>query len=431
MPQRLFVDDAVYSYIYQPDRDHIERTIAASIKAIFILLGCSDLGKRQDPISFNKLVSMMISHINKILGQIINTRTMDVGVPAAYRARTISLLQPFHSKRKSFTVIELERITGMLIFIASSAPWLKFCLSHVYASVKAALDANAQHLVRTDKQFRAFLKDVKAAETAERHRTFAQSETARRVHSSRKEHWINRTLREELHLVLAILRSRQVRHRTPLGHLVRRDPSARAWSDSCLYAAGGFSTDMGFWWYIDWPDKIRKYTLVYIRNNAEGKLISINVLEYAALFINYAAATLFYQLNPDPTDPYPLALFFADNTAAESWMMHACNSSLPGRALSRLQCAMMINNPVGFHTGHVTTLANVVADKISRIKKETHSMRAFETLAQEYPELVGCKRFQPSAALVSHIMDAISQKKFVDPLEVSKTILSDPGQITS
>ncbi|KAL7522912.1 hypothetical protein ACHAWF_000309, partial [Thalassiosira exigua] len=225
---RLFVDDAVYSDIYHPDRERIGRTIAASIEAIFILLGCSDLSKRQDPISFDKLVSMMILHINKILGQIIDTRSMDVGVPDAYHARTINLLQPFHSERKSFTVIELERITGMLIFIASSAPWLKFCLSHVHASVKAALYANTQHLVRTNKQFRAFLKDVKAAETAERHRTFAQSETAYRVHSSHKEHWLNRTLREELHLILAILRSCCVRHRTLLSHLVRRDPSARA-----------------------------------------------------------------------------------------------------------------------------------------------------------------------------------------------------------
>ncbi|KAL7535992.1 hypothetical protein ACHAWF_006478, partial [Thalassiosira exigua] len=96
MPQRLFVDDAVYSDVYQPDRKRIERTIAASIEAIFILLGCSDLSKRQDPISFDKLVSMKISHINKILGQIINTRTLDVGVPDAYRARTINLLQSFH-----------------------------------------------------------------------------------------------------------------------------------------------------------------------------------------------------------------------------------------------------------------------------------------------------------------------------------------------
>jgi hypothetical protein len=124
-------------------------------------------------------------------------------------------------------------------------------------------------------------------------------------------------------------------------------------------------------------------------------------------------------------------LLIADNTAAESWMETACNSSLIGRALSRLQCAMMMNNNVGFHTGHVTTTNNVIADRISRLKRESHSMRGFESLLQEYPELAGCKRFQPSVELISHIMDAILLKKSVDPMEVNSKILTTPGHVTS
>ena len=53
--QRLFVDDSVYADIYKVDRIRIEQTVAAGIEAIFILLGCSDLSKRQDPISFDKM----------------------------------------------------------------------------------------------------------------------------------------------------------------------------------------------------------------------------------------------------------------------------------------------------------------------------------------------------------------------------------------
>ena len=97
---------------------------------------------------------------------------------------------------------------------------------------------------------------------------------------------------------------------------------------------------MQFWWYIEWPEEVRKYTLVYVRNNKDGKLISINVLKYAATLVNYAAAYHFYKHNPDPSDPFPMVLFYADNTASESWMDKACNSSLIGRSLSRLQCAM-------------------------------------------------------------------------------------------
>ena len=55
-PQRLFVDDSVYAEIYEKDRIRIDQTVAAGIEAIFILLGRSDLAKRQDPISFDKMV---------------------------------------------------------------------------------------------------------------------------------------------------------------------------------------------------------------------------------------------------------------------------------------------------------------------------------------------------------------------------------------
>lgn len=430
-PQRLFVDDSVYADIYeQHTKARVEQTVAAGIEAIFILLGVSELSKRQDPISFEKMVEMLVSYMNKILGQIIHTRRLDVGVPKDYITKTLKLLTPFHHSRKSFTVKEMERITGMLVFIASTAPWLKFLLSHVYTSVAAAMKVNTNHLKLTNKQFRQLLKEAKSS-VPTRESTFAQSETARLIHACPTKHWINTTLREELHLLTAVLSSPEVKMRTPIAHLVRRDPSAIAWSDSSLTASGGYSDKMGFWWYYKWPESVHKQTLIYIRNNKDGQLVSINVLEYAALLINYAAAFHYYKNNPDPSDPYPSVLFYADNSASESWMEKACNSSLIGRALSRLQCAMMINNDVGLHTGHITTKDNVIADRLSRIDNETNISHEFTTISQEYPVLAGCKRFLPSAELISHILDAILQKKYLDPLTINKSILTNPGQIIS
>jgi len=92
---------------------------------------------------------------------------------------------------------------------------------------------------------------------------------------------------------------------------------------------------------------------------------------------------------------------------------------------------MMINNNVGFHTGHITTKANVIADLLSRITCEANISHEFNSILQEFPELGGCKRFHPSASLISHIMDAISQMKYIDPLAVNSSILTNPGQIIS
>ena len=202
--------------------------------------------------------AMMVSHLNEILGKLLHTRCLDAGVPDAYVCKTVHLLEPFHHKRKWFTVKEMETLTGMLIFIASTAPWVKFLLSHVYTLITAAIGNNTSHLNRnrTNKQFRAMLKEARATTVSARVSTFAQSNTARAIHSCPKKHWINRTLREELHIILAALKCRRLGLRTPIAHLVQRDPRAIAWSNSCLYAAGGFSIAMKFWWYIEWPEEI-------------------------------------------------------------------------------------------------------------------------------------------------------------------------------
>ena len=100
-PHAFFVDDDAYAEIFSVDR--VEQAVAASIEAIFILLGESDLDARQDPVSFNKMEEMMIAYVNKILGKVINTRAMTVSMPTEFVAETLNTLQRhWHKKRRSF-----------------------------------------------------------------------------------------------------------------------------------------------------------------------------------------------------------------------------------------------------------------------------------------------------------------------------------------
>ena len=101
------------------------------------------------------------------------------------------------------------------------------------------------------------------------------------------------------------------------------------------------------------------------------------------------------------------------------------------QALGRLQCAMMIGNKVGVDTARVLTHANVRADKISRIKRETNIMSLFLRIIHKYPEINDCRCFQPSAKLISHSMDVMPLKKLVDPVAVSRTVRRNPGQVIS
>ena len=216
----------------------------------------------------------------------------------------------------------------------------------------------------------------------------------------------------------------------PIGHFVPRDPSGIGWSDSCLDAAGGFSINMGFWWYIEWDDSVKKQTLRFIKNNKNNNLISINVLEYAALIINYVASTHYHLHNKDDSGPFPTVLLYADNTTAEAWAIKACKHSLIGRALGRIQCALMINNPVGISVAYVTTKKNVIADRTSRVTREANISPSFDTLMQDFPQLKSCRRFHPSAELVSLVMDALLEEFLLDPLAASMQILADLGKTT-
>ena len=101
-----------------------------------------------------------------------------------------------------------------------------------------------------------------------------------------------------------------------------------------------------------------------------------------------------------------------------------------GRALGRVQCALMINNPVGLDCDHVCSKDNKVADGLSRIERASNAALYFSSLTQKYPELAGCRRFRPSSKLISIITAAICQQNLVDPVEKSQQLLNNLGRTT-
>ncbi len=138
--------------------------IGAIIKAFFILFGFSDLSKQQDPVSFNKIEKTMFSHMNKVLGIVINNRKLDIIIPPSYNTGLIRAMRLLHTKQKSFFVREFKIITGMLIHVSNTTPWLKFMQSHVYAFMDVVVGDNVSHLKCTNNQSANFSKTNKKAE---------------------------------------------------------------------------------------------------------------------------------------------------------------------------------------------------------------------------------------------------------------------------
>jgi hypothetical protein len=212
---------------------------------------------------------------------------------------------------------------------------------------------------------------------------------------------------------------------TPIAHMVPRDPDYGSDGDSSLTAAGGFSIGLRFWWHLIWPAEIQARNIREMKRDKDGKLISINMLEYATVLMNYAASTVAIQELEQQgklKHKYPVVLIKADNTAAESWTKKASSSSLSGKALMRLQCAMMIQNPIGINAEWIEGIKNKIPDYISRFKKQTNKLCDFDHLKQVFPELTCCCRFQPSKKLLSMIYDAVLNHAFIDPTKPLKKL---------
>ena len=130
-------------------------------------------------------------------------------------------------------------------------------------------------------------------------------------------------------------------------------------------------------------------------------MVSINLLEFVDEIINYAAIIVFFRENPNScSNEYPLLLNWTDNMTSKSWIRKAASRTDKGKALQRLLCGLMINNPVGLKAEHIAGVKNVLADAISRIYSSTYSKISFNKLFQEYPQMKLWNRFHPSQELL-------------------------------
>ena len=191
-------------------------------------------------------------------------------------------------------MFEAETLAGQLGHVSFASPWLKHLMPHIYQSLAAALKLNHSHLISSSASFCFALKQIKHATSlpppqATCLSSFYQADSARTLHHAQMVHHINCTLRAELRLIRDALYDPSIPTSSPISHLIDCTLIGVAFSDSSLSAAGGYSPDLGFWWYLEWPPSIKSRTLKHIKNNTGDQLININILEYAAIIINYLA----------------------------------------------------------------------------------------------------------------------------------------------
>ncbi len=135
LPARIYVDDAL---VLALSKCHMMQVLATLIKAIFVIMGKPDMTVRQCPLAMDKWLELTVAPKQRMLGLIIDTNTLTVGIPPDYAKEVLDLINTtWHMHRCCFTVGEAEaqRLTGKLGHLTEGAQWVFHLLTHLYASI--------------------------------------------------------------------------------------------------------------------------------------------------------------------------------------------------------------------------------------------------------------------------------------------------------
>ncbi len=91
-----------------------------------------------------------------MLGLLIDTNTLTVGIPPDYIKEVLNLMNStWHLHRRCFTVGEAQRLTRKLGHLAEGTQWVFHLLMHLYASIAYALAENKRLLADSSPKFRS------------------------------------------------------------------------------------------------------------------------------------------------------------------------------------------------------------------------------------------------------------------------------------
>ena len=436
----IYVDDALLATIGQ---ENMEKVLAAIIEAIFLVMGEPNVKVRQCPLAMDKWHDLTVSHAQVMLGLVINTRSMTVGITPEYQeSLRVLIVKKWSYKRPTFKIGDIQKLVGKLARLGEGAHWIFKLMSHLYASLAFALMQNTRLLTECSEDFCELLEKIRTKRFTgkpsyvAKQVNFAIKTACRMTHKAKFEYKINETMREELDFFRqALAKDSGIKFESYIGFLIPRTPFGQMFGDSSLRACGGFCIPLSFWWHLSFPDNIVKQTLLYLDNGKDERFVSINCLEYLTVIINYCGALTALAEKP-LDDPFPIILSVTDSKSALTWTLHTSKRSLISRALARFFCGLLIDSPLGINSKWIATDENEIADDISRLKLNSASStydRTFEytSLTQKYKELNHCRFFQPSLELLSMLWEILLTKKCPSLSRIASLKLSGLGKLTS
>ena len=343
-----------------------------------MVCGEFNIAVRQCPLSLEKWFELIVGLRQIVLGLGIDTNKMTVGMIDEYIQQCRGLLNLWDQDQRFFKVGNMQKLVGKLAQLGEGAPWIYKLMSHLYTYLAFALKSNAEFLKNSSSGFREYVRQITTKSFSGkqsdhlRHVKFTMKKVAKMITRCNHNYRANQTMRDELNFLLhALSKNSGITFETPITHLIPRTPTASLVGNSLLTACGGYLITLKFWWHLTFPSSVVKRTLLHLKDNSDKSFISINCLEYVTIIVNYCASLVMFASQKVNNDPYPVVLCVTDNTSALNWTLHTSEKSMIRRALARFFYGLMIGSNVGVNAKCISTIENVIADKISRLKKLT------------------------------------------------------------
>jgi len=89
LPARIYDNDALLLGL---SRRQMELRLAVLIKAIFVIMGKPDKTVHQCPLALDKWLELIVASRQRMLGLLVDTNSLTVGIPPDYVAEVLDLL---------------------------------------------------------------------------------------------------------------------------------------------------------------------------------------------------------------------------------------------------------------------------------------------------------------------------------------------------
>jgi hypothetical protein len=225
LPTCIYVDNALMLAL---DVDHMKMVLAATIEAIFIVMGKLDVAVRQCPLAMDKWLELVIGPKQTMLGLIIDTNRLTVAIPPKYLQEVLKLLNStWHPNQRCFKVSAAQKLTEKPARLAKGANWVFHLLSHLYLSIAYALSENKRCLTESSAEFRDIVLAIRTnafvtpCKDLAQHTSFAMKCAAKLMHHASYQYNINRTMRYKIKFFRIKLKLHScIKWETPISHLI-------------------------------------------------------------------------------------------------------------------------------------------------------------------------------------------------------------------